>query len=184
MYRERLIPMTITWVHSESDNVFDALEAVERGLAQAEAAPPAALQHEDLFMDDSYLADNVGVMRANWTVDPWCVVVSRAGALGRLLNLGQRVARRLTWWYTLPQWQQISEFNGAVVRSTDAVLARILRLAARIHELESAHSEPRLRAVEEQLRAARDEHQALLRRIAELEMQLAASRSKAESQER
>jgi len=38
--------------------------------------------------------------------------------------------------------------------------------------------------VEEQLRAARDEHQALLRRIAELEMQLAASRSKAESQER
>src|SRR4030095_14634105 len=117
--------MTITWVHSESDNVFDALEAVERGLAQAEAAPPAALQHEDLFMDDSYLADNVGVMRANWTVDPWCVGASRAGALVRLFNLGQRVARRLTWWYTLPQWQQISEFNGAVVRSTDAVLARI-----------------------------------------------------------
>ena len=42
--------MTITWVHSESDNVFDALEAVERGLAQTEAAPPVALQHEDLFM--------------------------------------------------------------------------------------------------------------------------------------
>ena len=112
-------------------------------------------------------------MRASWTVDPWRVVAGRAGALGRIFNLSQRVARRLTWWYTLPQWQQISEFNGAVVRSTDAVLARILRLAARIQELESAHSEPRLRAVEEQLRAARDDQQALLRRIAELEMQLA-----------
>jgi hypothetical protein len=49
--------MTITWVHSASDNLFDALEAVERGLAQAEATPPAAPQHEDLFIGDSYLAD-------------------------------------------------------------------------------------------------------------------------------
>jgi hypothetical protein len=176
--------MTITWVHTESDNVFDALEAVERGLAQAEASPPTTLQHEDLFMGDSYLADNVGVMRASWTVDPWRVVVGRAAVLGRIFNLGQRAARRLTWWYVLPQWQQISEFNGAVVRSTDAILARLLRLAARIHELESAHSEPRLRTVEEQLRAARDEHQTLLRRIAELEMQVAALRPRAENQER
>jgi hypothetical protein len=170
--------MTITWAHTDSNNIFDALEAVERALEQAESAPPAAVQTEDLFMGDTYLADNVGVMRATWAVDPWRVAAGRAGALGRVFNLGQRVLRRLTWWYTLPQWQQITQFNGAVLRSTDAILARVLRLATRIHELESAHSEPRLRGVEEQLRVAREEQQQLLRRVAELEMQLTALHAK------
>ena len=170
--------MSIVWARAESGNVFDALEAVEQALTQAETAPPVATQPEDLFMGDSYLAENVGVMRETWSVDPWRVVERGAGALGRAFGLGQRAARRLTWWYTLPQWQQISLFNGAVVRSTDAILARVLRLAARIHELESAHSEPRLRAVEEQLRTAREEQQALLRRVAELEAQVAALRAR------
>jgi hypothetical protein len=174
--------MAITWVHTESDNVFDALAAVERELAQAGSAPPAALQNEDLFMGDGYLAENVGELRTAWSVDPWRVAPGGAGLLGRAFGLGQRLVRRLTWWYTMPQWQQISAFNGAAVRSIDAILARVLRLAARLHELESAHSEPRLRALEEQLRAARDEQQRLLHRLAELEMQLAALRAQGDAE--
>lgn len=173
--------MTIVWAHAKSSDVFEALAAVEQALAQSETAPAADVQTEEYFMGDSYLAENVGVMRATWSIDPWRVVAGRAGALGRAFDLGQRVVRRLTWWYALPQWQQISQFNGAVVRSTDAVLARVLRLAVRIYELESAHSEPRLRSVEEQLRAARDEQQLLLRRVAELEEQVEALRAQAAS---
>lgn len=170
--------MSVVWASSKSNNVFEAVAAVEQALGEAEQAPVTATPTEDLFMGDRYLAENVGVMRAGWEISPWAVAPAGPGALGRAFDLGQRVVRRLTWWHTQPQVEQASRFNGAVVRATDALLARVLRMAQRIHELESAHSEPRLRGFEEQLRAAREEHARLAQRVAQLETELAELRQR------
>lgn len=172
--------MSVVWASSKSNNVFEAAAAVEQALGEAEAAPAAAAATEDLFMGDRYLAENVGAMRASWEISPWAVAPAGPGALGRAFELGQRAVRRLTWWHTQPQAEQASRFNAAVVRATDALLARVLRMAQRIHELEATHSEPRLRGFEEQLRAAREEHARLAHRVAQLESELAALRSRAE----
>lgn len=164
--------MTIVWAHAESDRVFDAIEAVEQALEQQESAA----RHDDRYLGDSYLAENVELMRAAWSVDVWRVVATSGARLGRLVDAGQRTVRRLTWWHSLPQWQQVSEFNGATVRTTDALVSHIRALTAHLYALEATHSEPRLRAVESQLRAARDEQILLRRRVAELEKQLSGLR--------
>jgi hypothetical protein len=169
--------MSVIWASSKSDNVFEAAAAVGQALGEAERAP-AELATEDLFMGDTYLAENVAVMRASWEVSPWAVAPVGPGLLGRAFELGQRAARRLTWWYVHPQAAQASRFNAASVRALDALLARVLRMAQRIHELEATHSEPRLRGFEEQLRVAREEQTRLLQRVAQLEAELAELRAR------
>jgi hypothetical protein len=168
--------MSVIWASSKSDNVFEAAAAVEQALGEAERAP-AQPATEELFMGDTYLAENVAAMRAGWEISPWAVAPAGPGLLGRAFNLGQRAARRLTWWYLQPQAAQASRFNAASVRALDALLARVLRMAQRIHELEATHSEPRLRGFEEQLRIAREEQTRLLQRVAQLEAELAELRA-------
>jgi hypothetical protein len=115
-------------------------------------------------------------MRAEWSVNPWRVVASGATLPGKLFTFGQRAVRRLTWWYALPQWQQISEFQGATVRVTDTLVAHLLDIKAQMHTVANVHSEQRLRALEDQLRAAQ-------KRIDELEAQLAGQQSVSDSAE-
>ena len=169
--------MSVVWADNKSHNVFEAVAAVEQALGEAEQAPAAATATEDLFMGDTYLAENVAVMRASWEISPWAVAPAAPGALGRAFELGQRAVRRLTWWHTQPQAAQASRFNGAVVRATDALLARVLRMAQRIHTLEATHSEPRLRGFEEQLRNVREEQLRLAQRVAQLEAELTTLRA-------
>jgi hypothetical protein len=167
--------MGVVWAGAKGHSVFEAVEAVQQALGEA-AQIPTASATEELFMGDGYLAENVGVMRASWEISPWSVVPGGTGIAGRAFTLGQQVARRLTWWHTQPQAAQASRFNAAVVRATDALLARVLRMAQRIHELEATHSEPRLRGFEEQLRLAREEQLRLAQRVVQLESELAALR--------
>ncbi|NWF80010.1 MAG: hypothetical protein HXY37_08165 [Chloroflexi bacterium] len=164
--------MNVIWASSKSNNVFEAVAAVEHALGEAEQTL-ATTPTEELFMGDTYLAENVGTMRARWEINPWATAPAGPGIAGRIFAVGQRAVRKLTWWYLKPQTDQVSHFNAAVVRATDALLARVLRLAQRLHELESTHSEPRLRSFEEQLRVAREEHNRLLQRVAQLEAELA-----------
>jgi hypothetical protein len=89
-----------------------------------------------------------------------------------VFSLGQRAARRIAWWYALPQWQQISEFQGATVRVTDTLVAHLLDMKAQMNTAANVHSEQRLRALEDELRAAQ-------KRIEALEAQLAARASDA-----
>jgi hypothetical protein len=169
--------MSVVWADNKSQNVFEATAAVAQALGEAERTPADAPATEDLFMGDSYLAENVGVMRASWEISPWAVVPAGPGLLGKAFAVGQQAARRLTWWHNQPQAAQASRFNAAAVRATDALLARVLRMAQRLHELEATHSEPRMRGFEEQLRIAREEQGRLGQRVAQLEAELAALRA-------
>jgi hypothetical protein len=131
---------------------------------------------DPLTFHDPYLADNVQRMHAEWSVDPWRIVAGSATLPGKLFGLGQRAVRRLAWWYALPQWQQISEFQGATVRVTDTLVAHLLDMKAQMNTVANVHSEQRLRALEDQLRAAQ-------KRIDALEAQLAAQHTPTEPSE-
>jgi hypothetical protein len=162
--------MSIVWFHTESNNVRDVVEQAAHALRTANEPQAEAAAPDPLAQHDPYLAENVQRMHAEWSVDPWRVVGSSATLPGKLWNLGQRTARRLTWWYTLPQWQQISEFHGATVRVTDTLVAHLLDMKAQMHTVANVHSEQRLRALEDQLRATQ-------KHVEELEAQLAAYRA-------
>jgi hypothetical protein len=165
--------MSVIWADSGNrHSVFDAVDAVAQALEARPHPPTSENRPEELFMGDGYLAENVGTLRGSYAIDPWRVADTAGGPLGQAFNLAQRVIRRLTWWYTRPQIDQISRFNAAAVRSFEGVLARILRLSDRVHALEATHTEPRMRSFEEQLKQARDEQERLHRRITELETRL------------
>lgn len=159
--------MSIIWIEPKQRTVFEALEAIEQAVDHQQQIS----RLDERFMADPYLAENVGQAHANWALDAGRVVEG-SGRLGRAFTLGQRAVRKLTWWYNLPQFQQVQEFHGAAVRSIDAMITHLYHLTNRVQALESMHSEQRMRSVESQLKAMRDEQVALRQRIAELEAQL------------
>ena len=162
--------MSIIWIEAKQRSVFEALEAIERAVDHHEQVA----RLDERFMADTYLAENVAQLHGAWSLDLGRVVGGGAGALGRAFELGQRAVRKLTWWYNLPQLQQISEFHGAAVRSTDAIITHLHHLTSRIQALEAMHSEQRLRSIENQLKAMHDEQMQLRQRVAELEARLQA----------
>jgi hypothetical protein len=166
--------MTIYWIKTESDDVFAALAAVEQALASDNVGQPLSTTAPAASDTDSYLTDNLAAARSAWAVDPHAIVVSSRPGLAPAINLFQQLVRRLTWWQTLPQWQQISSFHGALVRIIDVLLDRQRLLGVRVNQLESLNAPAHLFALEQQIQALRDEQRLLRRQIAELERQLAA----------
>jgi hypothetical protein len=166
--------MSIVWFHTESNDVLEVVEHAAHTLHTASNPQTEPAMPDPLTLHDPYLADNVQRMHADWSVDPWRIVASGATLPGKLFTFGQRAMRRLTWWYALPQWQQISEFQGATVRVTDTLVAHLLDLKAQVNAAANVHSEQRLRALEDQLRAAQ-------KRIDDLEAQLSTQQTTTES---
>jgi hypothetical protein len=165
--------MSITWFRTEHNDVFEVVEAAAQTMAEAQGKPSAATRHAPPPLHDAYLAENVRLLHETWSVDPWRVSDSGVSLAGRVVNLVQRAIRRLTWWHSLPQWQQVSEFHGAAVRVTDTLLARLAELKAQVAAIEQRYGEQRLQAFERQLADARQERQELLKRISMLEAQIA-----------
>jgi hypothetical protein len=169
------VNMTIYWVNTESNDALDALAAIEHALATGETGTPPAAALPESERRDSYLDDNLAYLHDRWNVDQHAIVTSSRPVLARAVHLFQRAARRATWWHSLPQWQQVSAFHGALVRVVDVLFDRQRLLALRIAELERAHLPAHLYALEQQVQALRAEQRQLRRRIAELEGRLAAS---------
>jgi hypothetical protein len=161
--------MSIHWIKTQSDDVFEALEAIDQAITQqqqGDAPVVAAVVSSDT---DPYLTESVAVAHANWAVDQRAIVMSSRPGFGSLINLFQRVVRRLTWWQQSPQWQQANTFHGAVVRVLDVLLDRQRLHHIRLGQLESANTAAHLFALEQQIQALRDEQRSLRKRIAELE---------------
>jgi hypothetical protein len=165
--------MATYWVHTTSDDVFEALSAVDQALqsgnqGSAPTSPEIAIAGDA----DPYLTENVATAHTTWMVDSQAIVQSNRPGLGRAINLFQQIVRRATWWQTLPQWQQVSAFHGALVRVIDVLLDRQRLLGIRISQLESTNMPMHVFALEQQIQALRDEQRTLRRRVAELEQRL------------
>ncbi len=173
--------MTIYWVNSDSDDALTLMAAVERALEIGDvgtpSAPGATSSAVPASSTDAYLRDNLALAHATWSVDPHRIVRSNRPGLAAAINAFQRLVRRATWWYTLPQWLQISEFHGAVVRVLDALSEKEQRLDERLRSIEQMRLQAHLFALQQQIAVLRAERVELERRIAALEAQYAASRA-------
>ncbi len=154
--------MTLVWVSTASHDVRDVIEHAARVLAAAQDPHTAPVADLDPLMElDPYLAEQVQVMHREWSVNPWSITPSSSSVTGQLFGTGQRIIRKLTWWYNFPQWQQISTFHGATVRTTDTLLAHLLAIKAQLNQITTTHAEQRLHDLEQQMRAAQQRLDAL-----------------------
>ena len=171
--------MSVYWPHTDSENVADAMAAVERALAGEETPASAAVAGVDprlmeIVGHDRYLAENIVIAHQTWGIDQGAIVVSRRPMLGWAINRFQQLVRRATWWYAAPQWEQANAFHGSVVR----VLASLIKgqhwLEQRFDDVAGGHVLARTALLEQQILHLREEQRALLTRIDELERQLHA----------
>lgn len=179
--------MAIYWVNSDSDNALTLMTAVERALETGDTgtppAPGAGSPAAPADPTDTYLHDNLAIARAIWSVDPHRIVQSNRPGLAAAINAFQRLVRRATWWYSLPQWLQISEFHGAVVRALDALTEKERRLDMRLRDIEQMRLQAHLFALQQQIAVLRAERTALEQRIAALEAQSVVPRTAASPDE-
>jgi hypothetical protein len=172
--------MTIYWVNVDTQDALTLMVAVERALETGDTGTPpppgvAASPAASVNPTDTYLHDNMAIARAVWSVDPHRIVLSNRPGLAAAINAFQRLVRRATWWYTLPQWLQISEFHGAVVRALDALIEKERRLDIRMRDIEQMRLQAHLFALQQQIAVLRARNAELESRVAALEAQGAPS---------
>ena len=156
--------MTIIWTRTDANDAALTIEAVGRALAEAERRDGQG--STDGAMGDPYLAEQVAALRAQWPVDTAAVLPSGAGALGWAVGAARSLARRATWWYQLPQWQQVHQFHGTSVRVIDSLLASLALLRQRILLLEEQGA--KIKSLEEQLSIAYERQRHLLEAVERL----------------
>lgn len=161
--------MTIIWSRTNSKNAVASIGAVERALAEAQRQQQSAV--EDL-LGDPYLAEQVAALRRDWPVDTTTTLAGGSGFVGRLVGTGRGLARRATWWYQLPQWQQVNHFHGVSVRVIDSLVAGMAQLRQRILLLEE--QSVKIKSLEEQLGIAYERQRHLLEEVNRLRSDLEA----------
>ena len=160
--------MTIYWIKTASSQAFDTLTALETALERGDRGTPPA-QANPVEEQDAYLVENVAHAHERWSIDQQAIVISQHPRLARGIHGFQHMVRRMAWWHTAPQWQQISAWNAAIVRIIDVLLDRQRLLGLRIANLERTNMAMHVYALEQQIQALRDEQRQLRQRIAELE---------------
>ncbi len=163
--------MTIYWIKTESTQALDTLSAVEAALESGDRGRPPS-QANPVEEQDAYLVENLAHAHERWSIDQQAIVVSQHPRLAASIHGFQYLLRRMAWWHTAPQWQQISAWNAAIVRIIDVLLDRQRLLGIRIANLERTNMAMHVYALEQQIQALRDEQRELRRRIAELENRL------------
>jgi hypothetical protein len=170
--------MTIYWVNVDTQDALTLMAAVERALETGDTGTPpppgvAASPAASVNPTDTYLHDNMAIARAVWSVDPHRIVLSSRPGLAAAINAFQRLVRKATWWYALPQWSQISEFHGAVVRALDALIEKERMLDTRMRDIEQMRLQAHLFALQQQIAVLRARNAELESRLAALEAQRA-----------
>ena len=115
--------MNIHWILTDDDAV-NALAAIERQVAEGDHGSPT-------------LAGSLGVMRFHSEIFNEQLLESKRAIFAPLINAFRRLLTRVLWWYGLPQWGQVSEYQHAASGVIDHVLADQRRLRARVAELEA-----------------------------------------------
>lgn len=155
--------MTIIWSRTNSKNAAASIEAVERALADARKLND--LSAEDL-LGDPYLKEQVQSLRNEWAIDMAATHPGGDGALGKLVSTFRSLVRRATWWYQLPQWQQVHQFHGTSVRVVDSLLGGMGLMRQRILLLEE--KAVKLKSLEEQLGIAYERQRVLMEEVSRL----------------
>ena len=119
--------MNVYWILSD-DDAGNALEAVSRQVAEGDHGSPA-------------LAGALGVLRFHTEIFNNAVLETERAFFAPAINAFRRGLTKLFWWYGLPQWGQVSEYQHAISSVIDILLADQRRLRTRVADLEKRLSE-------------------------------------------
>ena len=115
--------MNVYWILS-GDDAENALEAVSRQVAEGDHGSPT-------------LADSLGIIRFHSEIFNEQVLESKRAFFAPLINVFRRGLTKALWWYGLPQWGQVSEYQHAVTNVLDTLLVDQRRLRTRVADLEA-----------------------------------------------
>ncbi|HQQ77429.1 MAG TPA: hypothetical protein PLB01_08735 [Thermoanaerobaculia bacterium] len=124
--------MNVYWILSD-DDAGNALEAVSRQVAEGDHGSPT-------------LAGALGVLRFHAEIFNDAVLETERPFFAPAINAFRRGLTKLFWWYGLPQWGQVSEYQHAVSSVIDILLADQRRLRTRVADLEKKLTELEARA--------------------------------------
>ena len=115
--------MNVYWILSD-DDAGNALEAVSRQVSEGDHGSPT-------------LAGALGVLRFHSEIFNDAVLETERAFFAPAINAFRRGLTKVFWWYGLPQWGQVSEYQHAVSSVIDILLADQNRLRTRIAALEA-----------------------------------------------
>jgi hypothetical protein len=115
--------MNVYWILTD-DDARNALAAVERQVVEGDHGNPT-------------LADSMGILKFHSEIFNEAVLETKRAFFAPFINLLRRAFTKAFWWYGLPQWGQVSEYQHAVANVLDVVLAEQRNLRTRIAELET-----------------------------------------------
>ncbi|MDL2719043.1 MAG: hypothetical protein PT977_14955 [Acidobacteriota bacterium] len=114
--------MNVYWILSD-DDAESALEAVSRQVAEGDHGSPK-------------LAGALGTLRFHSEIFNEAVLETKRALFAPAINMFRRSITKVLWWYGLPQWGQVSEYQHAVSSVIDILLADQRRLRTRVAALE------------------------------------------------
>ncbi len=115
--------MNAYWILTD-DDAGHALAAIERQVSDGDHGSPT-------------LADALGILRFHSEVFNGDVLETKRPYFAPVINAFRRGLTKALWWYGLPQWGQVSEYQHAVAGVIDHLLADQRRLRSRVAELEA-----------------------------------------------
>jgi hypothetical protein len=119
--------VNVYWILSD-DDAGNALEAVSRQVAEGDHGSPT-------------LAGALGVLRFHSEIFNDAVLETERAFFAPAINLFRRGLTKIFWWYGLPQWGQVSEYQHAVSNVIDIILEDQRRLRTRVADLEKRLAE-------------------------------------------
>jgi len=114
--------VNVYWILA-GDDAENALAAVGRQVAEGDHGNPT-------------LADSLGMIRFHSEIFNEEVLETKRAFFAPAINAFRRGLTKALWWYGLPQWGQVSEYQHAVANVIDILLGEQRKLRARVADLE------------------------------------------------
>ena len=124
--------MNVYWILTD-DDAGNALAAAGRQVDDGDHGSPA-------------LSGALGVLRFHSETFNDAVLETERAFFAPAINAFRRGLTKVFWWYGLPQWGQVSEYQHAVSSVIDILLADQRRLGTRVADLEKRLAELEARA--------------------------------------
>ena len=122
--------MNVYWILTDDDDAEHALEAVARQLRDGDHGNPK-------------LAESLRTIHFQTEIAHGTVLETKRAFFAPAINAFRRALTKALWWYGLPQWGQVSEYQRSATQVIDVLLVEQRKLRARVAALEE-----RLKAAE------------------------------------
>ena len=117
-------PVNVYWILTDDDDAEHALAAVTRQLADGDHGSPK-------------LAEALRTIHFQTEIANGEVLETKRAVVAPTINAFRRGFTKALWWYGLPQWGQVSEYQRAATNVIDVLLVEQRKLRTRVADLEA-----------------------------------------------